>query len=198
MKHSVALLIAGMSLAGSAFAADTTPKAHYDAAKKAAATRYADDKKLCAEESSSSARMQCLRDAKAERDKALAQAKSDFAKATGISTDACADCGEVLSVKMVEQEGKGGAVGVVAGGVAGALLGHQVGKGTGQDLATIAGAAGGAYAGHKVEGKLKTVKKWKVAVRFDSGEEKTYTFDNDPGFATGTPVKASNGSVVRR
>ena len=187
-----------MALAGSAFAADTKSTAGYEAAKKAAARRYADDKKLCADETSSSARMQCLRDAKAEYNTALAKAKTDHAGAPASSDKVCAGCGKVLSVKVVEKDGEGGAVGMVAGGVAGALLGNQIGKGTGRSVATVAGAAGGAYAGHKIEQKVNSVKKWEVAVRFDNGEEKTFSFDKDPGFTSGAAVKASNGSIIRR
>ncbi|MEN6586121.1 MAG: glycine zipper 2TM domain-containing protein, partial [Sulfuricella sp.] len=106
--------------------------------------------------------------------------------------------GKVLSVRVVEKQGEGGPVGIIAGGVAGALLGHQVGSGTGKDIATIAGAAGGAYAGHKIEQKVKTTNVWEVAVRFENGEEKTFSFDKDPGFTTGSAVKASNGSIVHR
>jgi len=189
MKKHLALIIATTFLAGSALAADTTSKARYEAAEKAASSRYADDKKLCADEASSSTRMQCLRDARAEYDKALAKAGDD---------KACTGCGKVLSVKVVEKEGESSPVGMVAGGVAGALLGNQIGSGTGRSVATVAGAAGGAYAGHKIEQKIKSVKKWQVAVHFDNGEEKTYSFDKDPGFTVGTAVKASNGSIARR
>jgi len=198
MKIQYALIVASTFLAGSAFASDTVPKAGYDAAKKAASTRYAEDRKLCADESTSSIRMQCLRDAKTEYETALAKAKKEHAGATAGSDKTCAGCGKVLSVKVVEKEGEGGPVGMVAGGVAGALLGNQIGSGTGRSVATVAGAAGGAYAGHKIEQKIKSVKKWQVAVRFDNGEEKTFSFDKDPGFASGTAVKASDGSIVRR
>ncbi len=207
MKHHIVLLFSAVFLTGTALAANAASNTAYDAAKKAAASRYAEDKKLCAEETSSSTRMQCLRDAKAEYNKALTDAKAEQAKvkaeakqvsAPASSGTVCAECGKVLSVNVVEQEGKGGPVGVVAGGVAGALLGHQVGKGTGQDLATIAGAAGGAFAGHKIEQKMNTVKKWVVAVRFDNGEEKSFSFEKDPGFSAGSAVKASNGSIVHR
>jgi len=198
MKIQYALIVASTFLAGSAFASDTAPKAGYDAAKKAASTRYAEDRKLCADESTSSIRMQCLRDAKTEYETALAKAKKEHAGATAGSDKTCAGCGKVLSVKVVEKEGEGGPVGMVAGGVAGALLGNQIGSGTGRSVATVAGAAGGAYAGHKIEQKIKSVKKWQVAVRFDNGEEKTFSFDKDPGFASGNAVKASDGSIVRR
>lgn len=197
MKKHFTLIVASTFLVSSALAADTTSKARYDAAKKAASGRYAEDKKLCAEESSSSARMQCLRDAKAEYGKALAQAKSQQTSAAG-TDKTCAGCGKVLSVNVVEKDGEGGPMGMVAGGVAGALLGNQVGKGTGRDIATLAGAAGGAYAGHKIEQKIKSVKRWEVAVRFDTGEEKTFSFDKDPGFTPGSAVKTSDGSISHR
>src|SRR4030081_2364131 len=59
-----------------ASASDTYSANHpYKAAQREAASRYAADRKVCADESSSSARMTCLRDAKAEYTKALAEAK---------------------------------------------------------------------------------------------------------------------------
>jgi uncharacterized protein YcfJ len=41
--------------------------------------------------------------------------------------------------------------GMAIGGVAGGLLGNQVGGGKGKTIATVAGAAGGAYAGKKIQ-----------------------------------------------
>ena len=42
-------------------------------------------------------------------------------------------------------------VGTAIGAVAGGLLGHQVGGGKGNTLATVAGAVGGGYAGNRIE-----------------------------------------------
>ena len=173
-------------LAGSQFALAASDQ-------DAAASRYEADKKLCAEESTSSVRMQCLRDARAEYDKALVAAKK-----AAPATPACTDCGKVLAVSVGEKKGEGGALGLIGGGVAGAVLGHQVGSGRGNDLATLAGAAGGAFAGHKIEENLKATKVWSVRVKLDNGEEHTYSFDHDPGYAAGDPVKRSGGSIVRR
>lgn len=198
MKSCFALMVATAFLTGSTLAADSTSKGAYDAAKRSAASRYAEDKKLCADESSSSTRMQCLRDAKAEYDATLNKAKTEHASAPAAASKGCAGCGKVLSVRVVEKEGKAGNMGMVAGGVAGALLGNQVGTGTERTVLTVAGAAGGAYAGNKIEQKMKSTKVWEVAVRFENGEGKTYTFEKDPGFASGTGVKASNGSITRR
>jgi uncharacterized protein YcfJ len=41
--------------------------------------------------------------------------------------------------------------GMAIGGVAGGLLGNQVGGGKGKTLATVAGAVGGGYAGKKIQ-----------------------------------------------
>ncbi len=170
------------------------------AAKQQAESRYASDKKLCAEESDSSARMQCLRDAKADYDKALAGAAKQPAAETKSKARAaaCTDCGKVVSVTTSTKQGEGGALGILGGGVAGALLGSQVGSGRGKDLATIAGAAGGAYAGHKIEEKVKSSQVWSVRIRMDSGEDRTVDFAQDPGFASGDLVRVSGNTVTRR
>jgi outer membrane lipoprotein SlyB len=186
MKSHFRLMLATAMLANCAFAAD--------APTTAAERRYAEDRKLCADEPSSSTRMQCLRDARAEYDKATGAVAVQPAAGAGY----CAGCGKVVSVRLVEKEGEGSAAGMVAGGLVGALLGNQIGKGGTRDIATIAGAAGGAYAGNKIEQNAKSVKRWDVAVRFDNGEEKTYSFDKDPGFSPGSEVKASSGSIVPR
>lgn len=161
---------------------------------------YAADKKLCAEEGDSGARMQCLRDAKAVHTKALAEAKALRSEgATKPSPTAqCVDCGKVVDVAVVEKKGEGGALGLIGGGVAGALLGSQVGAGRGNTLATIAGAAGGAYAGKKVEEHVNTSNVWSVRVRFSNGHEQAYEFDHDPQFVAGDPVRKSGGTIVPR
>ncbi len=97
-----------------------------------------------------------------------------------------------------EKKGEGSALGMVAGGVAGALLGNQIGAGNGRTVATVAGAAGGAYAGKKIEEHVRTKKVWAVKVHMDAGETKTFHFDHDPGFKNGDPVKLSGNSIVRR
>ena len=196
-------LLLFLLLAGSQFpaiAADAvSPSGAYRAAQKEAASRYASDRKLCAEESTSSARMQCLRDAKAEHDKALAAAKQKLADTkVAPSAAACADCGQVVGVLMQTKKGKGGALGTIGGGVAGALLGHQVGGGTGKDVATIAGAAGGAYAGYKAEEKLRSAKIWSVTVKMDNGERRVIEFDHEPGVKSGDLVKVSGNTITRR
>jgi len=197
MKYQSVLLVA--LLAGfqlPAGAADAVPLT-----VKEVEARYAADKKLCAEESTSAIRMQCLRDAKSEYTSALEAAKKPAAAAPAAkpsTSAACVDCGKVLDVEVVERKGEGSALGMIGGGVAGALLGNQFGKGTGKTLATVAGAAGGAYAGKKVEEHVKSAKGWVVKVRFDSGDVQSYEFEQDPGMAAGDPVRKSGESIARR
>jgi len=206
MKRQFLRFLALMSVAAVCAASNDAATSTAEAAKKEAANRYSEDQKICADESTSSRRMQCLRDAKEEYNRALNAAESKPAAGAkpaaeikaGPGTPICNDCGKVTAVRVVEKEGDTGAVGMIAGGVAGALLGRQVGAGRGRDVATVAGAAGGAYAGNKIEGKMKATKTWAVSVRFDNGSERTFNFESDPGMIAGDPVKASGSSIVRR
>jgi len=197
-------LLALMSVATVCAAGNDAATAAMDAAKKEAANRYAEDQKICADESTSSRRMQCLRDAKDEYNRALNAAEPKAAAEARPAADSvpaaqlCNDCGRVIAVRVVEKEGETGVGGVIAGGIVGGLLGNQVGKGRGKDVATVAGAVGGAYAGNKVEGNMKKTKMWAVSVRFDNGAERSFNFDNDPGLMAGDLVKASGSGIVRR
>ncbi len=63
----------------------------------------------------------------------------------------CYDCGRVIQVESIINQGANHQVaGTILGGVVGGLLGHQVGGGRGNTLATIAGAVGGGYVGNRM------------------------------------------------
>lgn len=178
------LLLGACSLGVQAQTGTTgTPKARYEA-----------DKKLCADEASSEARLQCRRDAQAVYEKALAASKP---VKTSSRTAVCNNCGRVAAIKVVEKAGDSGPVGLIAGGVAGAVLGHQVGAGLGKDLATLAGAAGGAYAGKKIEEKMNTRKVWTVSVRYNNGTTAEFDYEQDPGYKSGDAVRKSGNTLVR-
>lgn len=198
-RHTV-ILVAGFA-ANLGMVANASAQTTLDAAQK----RYDEDRKICADESNSSMRMQCLRDSKAEYDKAVAaaNAKSAVPAAKTVAPAAaaaapCTSCGKVTAIKVVEKQGESSAGGMIAGGAVGALLGNQIGKGSTRDIATLAGAAGGAYAGKKIEENVKTVKRWDVSVRFDNGDERMFSFDKDPGFSVGSPILGSGNTIVAR
>lgn len=110
---------------------------------------------------------------------------------------ACNDCGTVTDVKVVKTEGHGSGVGAVAGGVLGGVLGHQVGGGTGKDLATIGGAVGGAYVGHQVEKKSKAGTEYRVIVEMEDGSSKTFKYSSQTSYKVGDRVKVKNGKLRR-
>jgi outer membrane lipoprotein SlyB len=108
----------------------------------------------------------------------------------------CANCGVVETINVIEVKGDGNYLGMIAGGLAGALLGHQVGGGSGQTIATVAGAAGGAYAGNVIEGKMKTTKHYEVIVRLDNGGTQAVAYEAVPGFKVGDKVRVENGALL--
>lgn len=110
----------------------------------------------------------------------------------------CPNCGVIEAVNLVEAKGEGNnVVGTIAGGVVGGVLGHQVGGGSGKDLATIAGALGGAYAGNRVQNNMGKTMEYDVVVRLESGASQTVKFQNDPALKTGQRVKLENNTIVR-
>ncbi len=114
------------------------------------------------------------------------------------AVQACANCGVVEAVNIVETKGDGNnVVGTIAGGVVGGVLGHQVGGGSGKDLATIAGAVGGAYAGNRVENHLAKSKQYQVTVRLENATTQTFVYAADPAIKVGTRVKVENNAIVR-
>lgn len=108
----------------------------------------------------------------------------------------CLDCGVVEAINVIEVQGQGSYLGPIAGGVAGALLGSQVGHGSGTTIAQVLGAAGGAYAGREIEKRVKSTKHYEVVVRLDNGGTRTVSYDAQPGFAVGAKVKVTNGTLT--
>ena len=109
----------------------------------------------------------------------------------------CIACGTVENVNVVETKGEGGYLGTIGGGVVGALLGNQVGGGTGRTVATIAGAVGGAYAGRTIEGNVRRDVHYEVQVRLNNGGQQTVTFASDPGYKVGDKVKIVDSGLQR-
>ena len=186
--------LSGQALAQTSWSSDSTAVQAQEEAK----ARYESDKRLCADEASSEARIQCRRDALAIYDRTLAALRvGKDTYSTQPAANNCADCGHVTAVYLVDKEGDSNAVGLIAGGVAGAVLGRRVGGGLGKDLATLAGAAGGAYAGKKVQENMNTTKVWQVSVNYTNGGSARFDFAQDPGLKVGDSVKKEGNTVVR-
>ena len=110
------------------------------------------------------------------------------------------ECHEEQVTRQAPVKDEHQVIGTLAGAVIGGVIGHQIGGGSGRDIATVAGAAGGGYAGNRVQKNLQdrdtvTSAEQKCETVYDSseritgyhvryrlnGKEATVTMDHDPG-----------------
>ncbi|MFZ5556246.1 MAG: glycine zipper 2TM domain-containing protein [Pseudomonadota bacterium] len=102
-----------------------------------------------------------------------------------------------LEVIQVDKDYQFG-VGTVAGAVAGGILGHQFGGGSGKTLLTIGGALAGAAAGTAAESKLNKQDAQKVTVAMQTGGSVTIVQPVDSRLKNGMPVRViGSGGTAR-
>jgi outer membrane lipoprotein SlyB len=101
--------------------------------------------------------------------------------------------GMVESVRQVEDKGQANGVGAVGGGVAGAVLGHQLDHGS--KLVTVLGAAGGALLGNQIEKTARATKHWELTVRYDDGTTQVFNSDAQPFWHQGDRVRYYEGKL---
>jgi outer membrane lipoprotein SlyB len=101
--------------------------------------------------------------------------------------------GTVDAVREIEQPGDAKGGGAVAGGVAGAVLGHNIGDHN--KLVTVLGAAGGALLGNHIEKQARATKRWEISVRFDNGTMQTISSDAEPFWHAGDRVRWLDGKL---
>jgi outer membrane lipoprotein SlyB len=114
------------------------------------------------------------------------------------STVAYSDYGQVVAIDLVRGGGgrtSGG--GAIAGAIIGGVLGHQVGSGRGNDVATAAGAIGGAVAGNEIEKRRNDDEQYRIVVRFGDGREATVYQNSLNGVRVGDRVRIGDGRVFR-
>ncbi len=85
----------------------------------------------------------------------------------------CSYCGVIEAVEEVKRKGEGTGLGAIAGGVLGAAVGNQAGRGDGRKAMTVLGAVGGGLAGHEVEKRARGETVYQVRIRFDDGSVRT-------------------------
>lgn len=108
----------------------------------------------------------------------------------------CTNCGRILAIRTVEEQGEASGLGAVAGGVAGGVLGNQIGKGRGNTLMTVLGVGGGAYAGHEIEKNMKTRVAYVIEVEMHDGTVRKVTQYHPPEFSVGDRVQLKSGQLV--
>ncbi len=122
-----------------------------------------------------------LQEKGADKDAAKAEeGGKPAAKGAASAKSTCANCGVVETVRMVQLEGNASGLGAVAGGVTGALVGNQFGRGGGNTAMTLIGAAGGAYAGNSIEKNMNRQTAYRITVRMDDGAYRTISSPTCP------------------
>jgi outer membrane lipoprotein SlyB len=105
--------------------------------------------------------------------------------------------GVVESIEMYR--GGGGApigLGAIIGGIAGGIIGHQFGSGSGQTAATIGGAIAGGAVGHQVE-RANAADRYRIFVRLDSGGTVALDQVGEGELRVGDRVRIVNRRVYR-
>jgi len=105
--------------------------------------------------------------------------------------------GVIESVKEVEQKGESTMTGPILGGIAGAVLGHQVGSGRGKTVATAVGAGAGIFGGKAIEEKARATKHWETTVRMDDGSTRTISNETEPAWHAGERVRVVDGQILK-
>jgi outer membrane lipoprotein SlyB len=104
--------------------------------------------------------------------------------------------GTIQAVREVKDPGKTNGVGPIAGGIAGAILGDQIGgHGNTRKIITVLGAAGGAFAGREIEQQARATKHWEIDVRRDDGATETVRSDVTPPYHPGDRVRLLDGRL---
>lgn len=99
----------------------------------------------------------------------------------------------VVDVREVETDGDAKGVGAVAGGLAGAVFGHNIGENN--KVVTVLGAAGGALLGNQIEKKARATKRWEMTLRMDDGTTQVIQSEAQPYWTPGERVRLHEGRV---
>jgi outer membrane lipoprotein SlyB len=111
--------------------------------------------------------------------------------------------GYVESVETVaaEDQKTGPGIGAIGGAIAGGVLGHQVGSGSGNTAATIGGAVLGGVVGHKVEQSVRNRQaagvEYRFRVRMDDGSYQTFSKETHDGIQVGDRVRVEQNNIFR-
>ena len=87
--------------------------------------------------------------------------------------------------------------GTVLGGVAGGVIGHQIGGGSGKTAATVIGAIGGAVVGNEIEKKHVQGSRYRITVRLESGSLLVVEDTRDMNLRVGDRVRVEDNRIYR-
>ena len=128
---------------------------------------------------------------------ALRPAKAPAGDTVAKASSVCAHCGVVESVVAVKRKGEATGLGVVAGGVLGAVVGHQMGNGNGKKAMTVIGGVAGGVAGNEVEKRARGDTVYQVRVRMDDNTERTIEQAEPPHVGARVEVQGNTLKALR-
>ena len=106
--------------------------------------------------------------------------------------------GVVDRIEVIRKGDNNNIAGTIIGGIAGGLIGHQIGGGSGQTAAPIVGGVGGAVAGNQIQQRTRGANEtFRVTVRFENGATETLRQDDISDMRTGDRVRVDGGRVYR-
>ena len=110
--------------------------------------------------------------------------------------------GRVTSVDFIRAQAQpnNSPAGAIIGGIAGAVIGNQIGHGGGRDLATVAGGVGGAFAGNAIQKNAnanRTTDAYRVSVQVDNGSYRAYDMASPGELRAGDRLRIENGVLYR-
>jgi outer membrane lipoprotein SlyB len=107
--------------------------------------------------------------------------------------------GYVNNITQMETAKRTSGAGALLGAVVGGAIGNQVGSGSGRAAATGIGAVGGAIAGNKIEESRGAAAQtyYKIDVRMDNGEVRSYDYVDLNGLRVGDRVRVENNQLQR-
>lgn len=83
------------------------------------------------------------------------------------------------------------------GAVLGGVIGHQLGDGNGNDLATGVGVIGGALVGNEVESTKEAGSEiYRVTVRLENGRSQSFDYRHIDNLQVGDRVRIEKGLIV--
>ena len=107
--------------------------------------------------------------------------------------------GVIEGIDYVPRDGGTSGAGALIGAIAGGVIGHQIGSGRGNAVATIAGAIGGGLVGNEFERRgRRDDEDFRIGIRMEDGSYRTVIMREDPNLRVGDKIVIDNGRVYRR
>ena len=117
---------------------------------------------------------------------------------SGTRGNAYSQFGVVRDIELMPMSARSPGAGALLGGVIGAVVGNQIGSGSGRAAATVIGGVGGAVVGNNIENRNRRDNEvYRVTVSLQNGDLATFDFRQVDDLRIGDRVRVEGGQVYR-